>query len=191
MTVEEYYGCYRTLKLHFTNDKFNFFNCNVKHYSKKMPDNAGLLFSKVKKQYKSLNEFIGVCVANIIYNIPHIPYVTQFDDEVYINWKKKIQALPYRFEKDMRFLFNNDFNNLFEIKGGECKIVKYAMQNKINIETFIILNELLQFIPKCESNIDDYLWPMWKSRTLKYRPFLNFNTAQYKEICRKIQRTLK
>jgi hypothetical protein len=65
------------------------------------------------------------------------------------------------------------------------------MQNRINIETFIILNELLNFIPKIDNDVDDYLWPIWKSRVMKYRPFLKINISQYKEICRKIQRTLK
>jgi hypothetical protein len=191
MTVEEYYGYYMALKLHFTNDKFNFFNCNIKHYSKNMPKDAGLLFSKIKKYYKTTNDFIGVSVSNILNDIPHIPYVSSYDDEVYMLWKKRIQSLPYRFETDLNFLFRNDFNQLFEVEGGQCKIVKYAMQNRINIETFIILNELLNFIPKIDNDVDDYLWPIWKSRVMKYRPFLKINISQYKEISRKIQRTLK
>ena len=89
----------------------------------------------------------------------------------------------------VRSINSDDFNKLFEVKGGELpKIVLYTLQHKISIESFIILNEMLNFIPKVDNECGDYYWPTFKTKCFKYRPFLKINTAQYQEICRTILR---
>ena len=186
MTLNEYYGYYVALKHHFSKDDFDFFKCDLRNYSRKINNTDRKLFTKIQKFYKTPNDFVGLVISNFLDDNIHI---TSFDDDLFTSWKKRIQGLHYYFSNDLNFLFQQDFNGLFEVRGGEKpRIVSYALQHKISIETFIILNEILNFVPKFDKHIHDYYWPTFKQKCFKYRPFLKFNTAQYKEICRTILR---
>ena len=186
MTINEYYGYYIALKQHFSNQDFDFFKCNVKRYSRNINSKEIDLFRKFQRCYKTPGDFIGLVISNFLDDNIH---VTSFDDELFTDWKKRIEGMKHYFSNDLNFLVKHDFNKLFEVKGGELpKIVLYTLQHKISIESFIILNEMLNFIPKVDNECGDYYWPTFKTKCFKYRPFLKINTAQYQEICRTILR---
>ena len=89
--------------------------------------------------------------------------------EVYLDWKVKIQKLPYIFEQDMRYIKEQGPAKI--MSGDQPQIVKDIFGGKLQYESCIILNELYNFIDKLETN-DTFIWPGIKEQLLNYRPFL-------------------
>jgi hypothetical protein len=60
------------------------------------------------------------------------------------------------------------------------------MQEEISLETVVILNSLLGFVPRESSKITDtIMWPDVKKRIEKYTPFVSFNSDKCKNLLRK------
>ena len=55
------------------------------------------------------------------------------------------------------------------------------LRNEITIETVVILNKFLNFIPKWDQKIsDEFIWPTVKNRIVKYEPFLEYDKTKFK-----------
>ena len=80
------------------------------------------------------------------------------------------------------------FNNIFIVKNGQHPtILKMALANKINIETFIILNSIFKFIPRFNNEINEtVMWPEFFAKCKKYRPFLEYNVDKYTQALKKV-----
>jgi hypothetical protein len=62
-------------------------------------------------------------------------------------------------------------------------IVKIWMQEEISLETVVILNSILGFVPRESKKISEtIIWPDIKRKIEKYTPFVDFN----KDSCLKI-----
>jgi hypothetical protein len=91
----------------------------------------------------------------------------------YIAWKAKIQSLPYVFENEVESLFdeNKKFNIIFDVEGGQHPpVLRHVFGEEVSLETFIILDSILHFIPDFNE---------------KYAPFLNVNKQKYVDILKK------
>ena len=61
--------------------------------------------------------------------------------------------------------------------------MQYAQQKDIALETLIILNDLMNFFPMWEKEIyDDIVWPSFKKKCEKYKPFLSYDKEKFKLI---------
>ena len=57
------------------------------------------------------------------------------------------------------------------------------MQDDISLETVIILDSLLGFIPRESKKISDtIIWPDIKRRIEKYKPFVNFDDIKCRNL---------
>jgi hypothetical protein len=57
------------------------------------------------------------------------------------------------------------------------------MSKQISIQTVIILDSLVHFLDNWDNHLkDDYLWPEYKLKIEKYRPFLVFDKGKIKTI---------
>ena len=79
------------------------------------------------------------------------------------------------------------FDNIFISKDGQHPyILKYFLSKRINFETFIILDDILNFSRQLNKSITEkVLWPKLYERMIRYKPFLKYNTTKYKQILKK------
>jgi hypothetical protein len=100
--------------------------------------------------------------------------------------QKVLQSISYTFQNDCEKLFQNvdNPNQILQSEDGDYpKLLKMTLQKQIQIETFCILNSLLNFVPKWENKITDTIrWPQYKRKVIKYSPFVKFDKTKSKLI---------
>ena len=109
----------------------------------------------------------------------------------YREWRRRIESLQYFFREDCSSIMSddsNEFNALFDVIDGQHPpILRYALANKINIETFIILDDILNFIPKFNRDLQDpIVWPDYYNRCVKYKPFFTHDLDTSKKSLKKV-----
>ena len=62
------------------------------------------------------------------------------------------------------------------------QILKLFLSGKISLETLVILNVILNFGKKFDSNLIDPVWELTSFRIKKYSPFLNIDVSKFKDI---------
>ena len=91
--------------------------------------------------------FVSNFVANTNQKLGHI---IKSGDENYKSWSRRIESLHYYYEQDIEYILSMitdklSFDDLFTAKIGQHPpIVKYLFYLKINIETLIILDDILR-----------------------------------------------
>jgi hypothetical protein len=187
MTAFESYKMYVALKLHFTTDNYDFFKFNGKTKVKeenfeKRKDRY--FFKKLTNKHKEC-EVLPYFVANFIADPSNwIGSMVRTDgDENYQNWKKRMESLFYTFSEDVDFLLSEvqEFDNLFKLQGTHPPLLKFLLGKRISMETFVILNQILDFIPGFDRIITEQLiWKDVRRTVLKYSPFLSIDVVKYK-----------
>ena len=76
---------------------------------------------------------------------------------------------------------------MIDVKYGEHPvIIKKYFQKEISLETLIILNELLTFMKKYDTIINDPLYNEVSRMCKKYRPFMDIDTSKCKSIIKSV-----
>ena len=204
MTDFEVYKIYLALKLHFSSDydyiKYNGkVNASLASYQKRKDQ---FFFKKLARIYNK-EQIEHFFVSNFIEN-EKMWIGDAFTPEcmgVYTNWQKKIESLHYTFQNDCKSIINfimpnfdsmmekeKSFDNIFKVKNGQHPtILKMALANKINLETFVILNSMFKFANRFNKQITDtIIWPEFFIKCKKYRPFLNYDLDKYTRTLKKV-----
>ena len=180
-TPFEVYYKYVAIKLHFSSDKYDYFENNGRVKAsqaafEKRRDRY--FFQKLSKKY-SIQDLDGYFAANFVDN-PNIwvgDLTSERCDDIYLEWKRKIQSMKYTFKGDVRFLDNNysDFNKIFECEnGGHPFLLWCVLHGDISLESFVIMNKVLNFFPQFDRDIQSQdVWKNFQRKCLKYEPFLN------------------
>ena len=106
----------------------------------------------------------------------------------YRDWQKRIQSLSYMFNNDIDKLLNeHEFDEVFEVKNGQHPILlKMCIAKYLMIETFIILNALVNFVPRWNKQISEkIIWPEFRKKVQKYSPFLEVDKTKFRSMLRK------
>lgn len=188
----EAYGAYKLylgLKLHFQSDKYDFqrFNGGVRSSPESFYRRKDRwFFEKLVKRYKDeqVKEFF---ISNFIVGDKYGGLHTEESDTIYMDWKKRIQSVTYNFKSDITLLVDsvNHFDDLF-VKNSQYPIILSKLyQGEIQLETFLILNQMLNFFPQFDKELDEYQWPVTRKLCNKYSSFLTVNLKKYREIVRK------
>ena len=76
--------------------------------------------------------------------------LTEQADIAYKDWQKRIQSLSYMFSNDIDKLLNeHQFDDLFKVESGQHPILlKMCLAKYIMIETFLIINDVINFVPR-------------------------------------------
>ena len=116
--------------------------------------------------------------------------VNECGERNYLNHRKTLESLSRVFQNDINKLSDInevDFNGLFESNDGQHPlIITLWMQEEISLETVVILNSILGFIPRESKRISDTLiWPDIKRKIEKYTPFVNFDVDKCKNLLQK------
>lgn len=203
------FGVYRkyvALKLHFQQKKYDYFKFSgVAKVSREKFElrNDKYFFHRIAKVYDD-TQVEQLFVSNFVINknvwIGDI--VSEIGRKNYLEYRKKHQSLEYIFSEDMKRIQQliisgalRSFDVLFE--STDCdnwpEIVALTMQETICLETFIIMNKVLNFMPKISAKIDDTLvWPEVQQLSKKYAPFIQVDVKRFKKIMKNtfVEKTL-
>ena len=185
----EVYQIYMGLKLHFTSENYDYFKyggktrVNIdKFYQRR---NIVHFFEKLKTKYKP-QQLIEYFASNFILGKTDIFLIGEDGDDVYTEWKRRIQSMAYIFQQDINILLAkvDHFDDLFKIDDGRNPVIlKSYYHDDITIETFVILQNILGFFKQFDSELnDDIVWPDKKLLCSKYSIFLNMDTKKYLKI---------
>lgn len=195
MTPYEIFGIYQSLKLHFTQESYDFFKYQGKsRISLTSFENRKdkWHFAKLSRKFTNKDELITFLVSNFLEDDKTWvgSLLEPTSETIYQQRKKVIQSLSYIFENDCRNLFegiSNPNDVIKVIDGDHPVLLKKTMQKVTQIETLCVLNKILNFIPSWTKQISDtIIWPNYRMKLLKYSDFLQFDTNRYKLILKKV-----
>jgi len=183
----ESYKLYNALKLHFETDydavNYNFkSNVSSQSFFKRRDK---YFFAKIAKHYEK--DLKGYYIANFKHGVSYVgEMVNEVGEKNYIEHKKTLESLTRVFQNDINKLSEQkmEFDDLFKSEDGQHPlIIQLWMQEEITLETVVILNSLIGFIPRESKKISDTLiWPDIKRKIEKYTPFVNFDSTKCKLI---------
>jgi hypothetical protein len=194
MTPIEVYKTYLAFKNHFTKPNYDYFQ-----YCGKSRASLGS-FNKRKDRYffermsrqKSNDEILRYFLANFVEcedpSRLWIGEIIQSGEKNYANWLKRSQSLYYLFKTESQVFFHKKtFDSLFEINGSSHpEILKKYLQKVISMETFVIMDMILNFTKKFDKNLLDPVWESVSLKIKKYKPFLNIDKEKYTQILKEI-----
>lgn len=190
MTGYEAYTIFNSLKLHFTQESYDYFQYQGKTRSsieafERRKDKY--FFYKLSRKWIDKKEYELFLVANLIADSKLWVGKLLEDDSIslYRDRTKVIQSLSYTFKNDCSALFdkNDNPNSLLKTLGDYPELLTKTLQKDIQLETLIILNGILNFFPMWTKRITDTIrWPEIKMKCLKYEPFIGYDKQTYKNL---------
>ena len=183
------YKLYLGLKLHFQNDKYDFqrFNGGVRSSPESFYKRKDRwFFEKLVKRYRN-NQVKEFFISNFITGDRYGGLHTENSDVVYTDWKKRMQSVTYSFKSDLEVLLKSvdHFDDLF-MKNDQYPVILLKLyQEEIQLETFLILNKMLNFFPQFDKELDEYQWPVTRKICDNYESFLNVDLKKYRDIVKK------
>jgi hypothetical protein len=195
ITGYEAFGIYQALKLHFTQESYDYFKYNGKtNITLSSFENRKdkWHFTKLSKKFSNKDDLVMFLVSNFL-NDSNAWIGSLLQEEADDSYKKRlkiIQSLSYTFENDCKVLFEDikDGNSLLIVQNGDHPILlKKTLQKAIEIETFCILAKILGFLPMWKKKISDtIIWPDFYLKMTKYTCFLPQDVVKYKLLLKKV-----
>jgi hypothetical protein len=195
MTGYETFGLYQALKLHFTQESYDFFKYNGKsNVSVTTFENRKdkYHFYKLSRRLAQKEDMMDFIVANLVEDEKTwVGSLLMQESEVnYRKHQKVIQSMSYTFENDCKLIFGDRTLNPNEVlmtDGDYPVLLKKGLQKSINIESVCLLNNLLGFVPMWSKKIADTIhWPNYRMKLLKYSAFIPKDDVKYKLILKKV-----
>ena len=195
MTGYEAFSLYQSLKLHFSQDSYDFFKYNGKsNISVTTFENRKdkYHFYKLSRKYSNKEDLINFIVANFIEDEKSWVGVL-LQEEADMNFRKRqkvIQSLSYTFENDCKLIFGDCIlnpNEALKTDGDYPVLLTKTLQKVVQIETLCLLNQALGFFPMWTNKINDTIrWPTVRQKCVKYTSFLPQDSVKYKLILKKV-----
>ena len=193
VTPFEVYQKYLSLKQHFNKKEYDYFKFNGKvranesSFERRKDKHHFVRLSKIYKDEELTNFFVSNFLKTKSLWVGNAAAPEGWQN--YVKWKARIQGLSYVFECEIDPLFQayEEFNIIFNVEDGQHPpLVRHVIAEEVSLETFIILNSILRFIPVFNEKIQEtIMWPDLYSMCNKYAPFLNVNKQKYVDILRK------
>jgi len=184
------FALYNAIRLHFDSDSYDFFKYNGKTNVSKSSFTQRkdkYTFYKLSRKY-SLEELKYFYISNFLNkNVNWVGDIAGPEGEtIYKEWQSRNQSLTYNFEQDIICILEREesLDSIFKVSDSQYPILlTIAMQKDIMIETFIILNDILNFFPIWSKKIDDtIIWPSIKRKCEKYAPFIQYDKVKFRNI---------
>jgi len=194
MTGYEAYVLYNSLKLHFTQESYDYTKYNGKSRTnvdsfEKRRDKY--LFHKLSRKYPTQDEMAQFLIANFTEE-PSAwvgKLLEESSEEIFKNQQKVLQSLSYKFEEDCKKLFSGveNPNDLLKTDGDYPVLLVMTLQKEVHFETLCILNKILNFVPMWSKKIKDNIrWPEYRKKIQKFSCFLPNDLVKYKLILQKV-----
>lgn len=193
------YRKYVAIKLHFqTNYDYFKFAGKVKVSRESYePRRDRHIFERLAKVYDESNYEL-LLLANFLNSSDTWigTIATEQGRAKYLALKKRLQSLQYEFKQSMDRIKSDidcgiipSFDGLFSKTSDDESwphIVSLLTQQDITLESFIIMNKILNFLPRISKHVDDDLvWPEIYKLVAKYSPFLRIDLKPFKDIMKK------
>ena len=116
-----------------------------------------------------------------------------FDSDLYEDYKKRMNEFNFYLRLDIenivRYLkeYNITFHELFISKGiNHPPILKLALGKTISLETFTVLDILLDFIPVLNEQLKDSIWDNYQTLALNYKSFLSIDKKECGQVVKDV-----
>jgi hypothetical protein len=175
---------YLAIKRHFTNKSYDYHKYNGKvkaSFESFQTRNDAFFFYKLSKKLESRD----IILSNILHNQNvWIREITEEKgDEIYKDWKKRIDGLTYQFQQDLKVIDEDYKSNFIVTNGQHPKLVSLFLQRKISLETFTILTNLSNVFEYWDKNIVDKIVAYDKILlSRKYFKFLDIDQKKFSQI---------
>jgi len=174
------------------NGKLNFSGIDSMERSFRKHENTGN-FSMQRKVFTDLGKRFTNKEALIFFYLSQftngIMYPSHFDTEYYDSYVNRMNNVYSHLKDDMGKIrdyyekFEIGFNGIFTVEGiNHPPIMKLSLSKTISLETMVILNNLIRFIPDIDKGLDDPIWNSHSFLVKQYTPFLNLDEKKSKEI---------
>ena len=193
MTGYEAFCLYSSLKLHFTQESYDYFKyggksrTSIDAFENKKDK---WFYYKLSRRFSNDEQARDFLVANLLHSpdvwIGHL--LTDDCDVHYRARQKVIQSLSYTFTNEIAPLMSLDNpNDWLMVKDSEYPLLlRMLLYGEISIETVCILNSILKFLPMWDKKITDTIhYPSVSLKIKKYTPFIQFDPTKYKLILKK------
>jgi len=186
MEAFEAYKTYVAIKNHFSSKTYDFFKYGGRTKASRATfekRSDRYFFHKLSKR----KEVVNYLVANFAYN-DSSTWVGDFinneqSDRYYLRMVKIRESLSYIFSQDLDKLETCFDSNFQVIEGQHPIILRKYLQKEINIETLIILDDMVSFMKKWNRRIQDpVVWPQVYLRCKKFRPFFEYDKEKLKKV---------
>jgi len=176
----EAFKTYRSLKLHFTNDKYDFFKYHgktrttVQQFEKSRDK---MWYGKVAKNTSP----VDLIVSNFAYR--DVNWVGElFDQEgsdSFTEMQKRHQSITYLFKNDLDKI--DDLISACKVTNGQTPLLLTLFRRgTIMLETLCILDDLLKVCDYWDQKIGDtILWPTIRRKIKKYAPFIDYDSSKF------------
>lgn len=192
MDAFQAYRYYLALKLHFTTDSYDV----IKHKGRIKASRdrfmkQEIMYKKLAKQYSD-SELVNFLVSNFVAGNKWGGIYDGHAQEVYLQWKKRIESLSYIFKRDIQHILSEmqlekfEEEKVFYCQTGEHPyIIRAYMSKEVSLETLVILNKLCKFCDKFDEGIKEtFVWPDISRLIRKYSPFVRIDKEKYNGILR-------
>lgn len=178
------YVNYLALKKHFETDKYDYHKYNGKikaYYDKFMTRNDAFFFYKLSKKEEPLQMLVANLVKNPKAWIRDI--VDESGEQVYMDWKKKMDSLSYLYKSELKYLKDEYQDNFVVNDGQHPYVMTLYLQKQISIETFTILTRVSRVYDYWEKEIvDKFIARDIIRLSKKYYPFLEIDEKKFSKI---------
>ncbi len=197
MTGFEVYKMYLALRMHFTNDKYDYvkYRGKVNASEKAFEQRRDRYFFKKLATKYDRNQILNYFVANFM--VDPQGYIKSFSDGNYSAWKAKQESFSYKFRQDVDLLltyfespYQDKFDKIFEVKEGQHPpLIRHYLSGEISLETLVVFETCLRYIKRFDARLSDPIWKDIRKRVIKYRPFLNIDCTTYRGVILTVIRT--
>jgi hypothetical protein len=191
------YKTYVALKNHFTSDSYDYFKYKGKARVKEetfLKRKDKFFFEKIEKKYQE--DLVDFFVSNLVMDQSSWigTMVGDKAERIFSEWKKKKQSLKYSFKEDMvtirDYMDDNkvSFDEIFTCVDDQHPIIlKLLIGEEISLESFIILDRVLNFIRHLDHFLlDEYVWLEYNKKVRKYSPFVVTDIKEYHMVMKNV-----
>ena len=175
MQAVDVYLMYCALKAHFGKGDYDFIKYGGKSSATKdsfWKRTDRLFFVKTQRKYKKKQVIQDYLVSNFVINTKG--WLGDFNDENYIEWKKRTQSMSYNFKQELERIGKV---NILGIKRGQHpRLLKEYLGKRVSIETLVILDDISNFTKIWNKKLEnDVVWPKVKKLMFNYKKFLTYD----------------
>ena len=144
------------------------------------------IFWNIGKTFTSKEDLIFFYLSQFTNGIE---YPSQFDTDLYDEYKERMNNFNFHIQQNIGEIlkcmreYEKSFDEIFITNSmNHPYILKLSLSNRISLETFAVLDMVLNFIPEVDKYLKDPIWKDRKRMVLKYKPFLEVDIVKQKKI---------
>lgn len=179
----EAYKLFQAIKLHFVRKSFDYFKSGGRV---RITEQAFLArrdkfaFYRLAKMYDR-DTFIDLTLSNVLKNssLYSMKLLEPEAEDVLTQYQKRFQALTYNFKQDLNKILDWAHDNqctvdrILDPGDSYPPLLTMVMQENISLETLVIINGVINFLPMWNRRIkDEIIWPDFAFKCEKYTPFV-------------------